>query len=318
MQNKKYLSFEQDNNSAQKKDINSLECSLGIMAYNEAANIGHLLKALTGQKSNLVTIKEIIVIASGCTDNTEKIVKDYISTDSRVKLIVQKHRKGKASAVNLFLREAKEKILVLQSADTLPRENTIQNLVLPLSDPEIGMTGAHPVPVNKDNNFIGFAVNLLWELHHQLSMNNPKMGELIAFRNIFYRIPEHSAVDEASIEPLVKGQGFILKYVPEAIILNKGAENISDFIRVRRRIFAGHLEIKKKYGYEVSSMKIWRGVRALFCAKKVFGFKKFFWIPAVALLELYSRLLGVIDFYIYKKEFAVWEIATTTKDLIDE
>lgn len=295
-----------------------LSCSLGIMAYNEGANMGHLLKSLKKQKLRSVAIKEIIVVASGCTDNTEDIVKDFCKTDSRIRLVVQKDRKGKASAVNLFLREAKENILVLQSADTLTEEDTIENLVLPLADPDTGMTGAHPVPVNKDITFIGFAVNLLWELHHQLSLCYPKMGELIAFRNIFYRIPENTAVDEASIEPLVKGQGYKLKYVPEAIVLNKGAENIKDFIRVRRRIFAGHLEVKKKYGYEVSSMKIFRALKVLFNAQKILTLKKLCWIPLVASLELYSRLLGMIDFYIYKKEFAVWEIATTTKDLLKD
>ena len=288
------------------------------MAYNEAANIGHLLEALNGQELQRVLIKEIIVVASGCTDNTEEIVTDYAKKDSRIRLVVQKHRKGKASAVNLFLRKATEKILVLQSADTLPKKDTIEKLVLPLEDEETGMTGAHPVPVNKSNNFIGFAVNLLWELHHQLSLYYPKMGELIAFRNIFFRIPESTSVDEASIEPLIKGQGYEIKYAPEAIILNKGAENIPDFIRVRRRIFAGHLEIKKKYGYEVSSMKISRALKILFKAQKLITIKNMFWIPPVALLELYSRLLGMIDFYIYKKEFAVWEIATSTKDLLSD
>jgi len=301
-----------------KKENNKLSCSIGIMAYNEAANIGHLLEALSNQKLDSVVIKEIVVIASGCTDNTEDIVTDYTGADSRVRLIVQKHRKGKASAVNLFLREATEKILVLQSADTLPEEDTIEKLVVPLYDSEVGMTGAHPVPVNRKDTFIGFSVCLLWELHHQLSLYYPKMGELIAFRNIFYRIPESTAVDEASIEPLVKGQGYEIKYVPDAVILNKGAENIHDFIRVRRRIFAGHLEIKKKYGYEVSSMKLLRALRILFKAGKIISWKNIFWIPPVALLEVYSRFLGMIDFYVYRKEFAVWEIATSTKNLLKE
>ncbi len=215
---------------------NTLALQYRIMAYNEGANIGHLLKSLTEQKLSSVTIKEIIVIASGCIDNTEEIVKNYISSDNRVRLLVQKERKGKASAVNLFLREATEKILVLESADTLPHEDYYRKiLVTPFSDSNIGMTGAHPVPVNKNNDFTGFSVNLLWELHHQLSLYYPKMGELIAFRNIFYKIPENTSVDEASIEPLIKGQGFQILYVPEAIVINKGAEHISDFIRVKKK-----------------------------------------------------------------------------------
>ena len=45
-----------------------IHCCVGIMAYNEEANIGHLLQALLVQKTEKVVIDEIVVVASGCTD----------------------------------------------------------------------------------------------------------------------------------------------------------------------------------------------------------------------------------------------------------
>ena len=44
-----------------------LTCSIGIMAYNEEANIGRLLKAVLSQKLKTVAITEIVVVASGCS-----------------------------------------------------------------------------------------------------------------------------------------------------------------------------------------------------------------------------------------------------------
>jgi glycosyltransferase involved in cell wall biosynthesis len=43
----------------------SIACSMGIMAYNEEANIGRMLEALVSQRTARVTLTEIVVIASG-------------------------------------------------------------------------------------------------------------------------------------------------------------------------------------------------------------------------------------------------------------
>src|SRR5512143_725661 len=99
----------------------TIRCSVGITAYNEEANIGKLLAAMIAQEVKQVEITEIIVVASGCQDNTVPIIQQYMAQDARIKLIVQDERKGKTSAINQFLQIAKEDICVLQSGDTLPR-----------------------------------------------------------------------------------------------------------------------------------------------------------------------------------------------------
>ena len=52
----------------------SIACSIGIMAHNEEANVGPMLGALVSQPTATVTLAEIVVVASGCTDRTESIV----------------------------------------------------------------------------------------------------------------------------------------------------------------------------------------------------------------------------------------------------
>ena len=74
----------------------SIACSIGIMAYNEEANIGRLLEALVSQRTAKVTLSEIVVVASGCTDRTEAIVQDWARRDGRIRLISQPRREGKA------------------------------------------------------------------------------------------------------------------------------------------------------------------------------------------------------------------------------
>ncbi len=291
-----------------------LHCSIGIMAYNEAANIGRLLDALQRQKTRQVHIDEIIVVASGCTDGTEVIVRQFAAQDRRIRLLTQPAREGKASAVNLYLHHARSEVIVLQSADTLPLPGSIEALVSPFADPQVGMVGGRPMPTNRRDTFMGFGVHLLWRLHHLVSLERPKMGELIAFRNIFRQIPYDTAVDEASIEPLIIGQGMQLRYAPEAVVLNKGPETVRDFIKQRRRIFAGHLYVRETLGYKVATLNHWRILR-LFLRSLEPDWRYLVWAPAIILMELCVRLLGAYDYSVRRRNPFNWAIAESTKDL---
>ena len=179
-----------------------IPCSIGIMAHNEEANIGRVLEAVLTQRTKHVIVTEIVVVASGCTDKTEDIVRDWARRDPRIRLLVQEQRAGKAAAINAYLPEAREKVLVLCSADLIPQADAIERLVLPFADPEVGMTSSRPVPVNDRRQFMGFAAHMLWGLHHAVNVSSFKAGEMCACRKIFERIPYHTAVDEASMEPL--------------------------------------------------------------------------------------------------------------------
>ena len=76
----------------------SIRCTVGVTAYNEEANIGRLLQAIIDQKLYEVEIADIIVIASGCTDGTEAIVRQFMVKDPRIQLYTQEKREGKTSA----------------------------------------------------------------------------------------------------------------------------------------------------------------------------------------------------------------------------
>lgn len=288
-----------------------LTCSIGIMAFNEEANIGPLLESIVSQRTTAVVVTEIIVIASGCTDGTEAIVKSFAVRDQRVRLLVQARREGKASAVNYFLSQATEKILLVCSADILPAPDTIEQLVAPFTDSEVAMTSCRPVPINDKSRFMGFAAHMLWDLHHQINLVDFKAGELIAFRKVFERIPRRSAVDEASVESVVRGQGFSVRYVGTAITYNKGPDTIRDFLKQRRRIHAGHLALRDGVGYRVGTLS---GTKVLALVLRHLEWKPraFVWTWSVAALEAYGRLLGRLD-HMRRRDHSIWEISKTTK-----
>jgi hypothetical protein len=174
------------------------------------------------------------------------------------------------------------------------------------------MTGAHPVPVNTNHNFICFTVKLMWEIHHKIALIEPKLGELVAFRNFVKSIPPDTAVDEASIESIVKKAGYQLRYVPEAIVFNKGPENIKDFIKQRRRIAAGHKQLDIKNSYKVSTQSPMRILGILFTMRS-WKAGEIIWILGAIGLEIISRILGLLDVYIRGKNPFIWDIASSTK-----
>jgi biofilm PGA synthesis N-glycosyltransferase PgaC len=291
-----------------------IRCSVGITAHNEEANIGELLAAVRNQRLHKVQISEVIVVASGCTDATEDIVRQHALQDPRIQLLVQEKREGKTSAINIFLARAKENICVLESGDTLPHEDAIENMVRMFADPAVGMTGAHKVAVNTPEHIIGYLSHLRLKMEHQLCLEIPRLGELIAFRKVFDQIPPDVAMDEAFVEALVIRRGLQVRYAPDAVVFNMGPETVADFIKQRRRNYAGHLHLKEKYGYRVSSLQSGRVLRL--ALGEIWGALRLIWILfALGTVEALSRVLGWWDYRIRRRNHVVWDIAWTTKEV---
>ena len=291
-------------------------CSIGIMAYNEEANIARTLQSVLDQIGPTVRIQEVIVVASGCTDRTVPIVSEMAQHEPRIRLCVQEKREGKASAINLFLKEATSPVAVLIGADVIPEAFAIENLCAPFTDPKIGMVGGRPVPVNDVNTFMGHAVHLLWRLHDCVARIHPKLGEVIAFRNVISGIPTDSAVDEISIQALISQLGYQLIYRPDCIVYNKGPVTIRDFLKQRRRIYAGHLKVLQQQNYEASTMKVTPIARQLIACRH-FALstpRQVMWTVGAIALEGYARIQGYFD-YRRKREHHIWQAVESTKDL---
>ncbi|TME05679.1 MAG: glycosyltransferase [Chloroflexi bacterium] len=262
-----------------------VHCSVGIMAHNEEANIGRTIRAVLQQQVLSVCIVEVIVVASGCTDRTVPIVAEIALQEPRVRVCVQEKREGKASAINLFLKQASSPIVVLIGADVLP-------------------------------TFMGHTVHLLWRLHDHLARTHPKLGEVIAFRNVISGIPIDSPVDEISIQALISQLGYQLIYEPACIVYNKGPLTVTDFLKQRRRIYAGHLQVRDQQNYVASTMKAGPIARQLIARRDLTlsAPKQMMWTLGAVTLEGFARMQGYYD-YRHKREHHIWQMVDSTKDL---
>src|SRR3954454_2716013 len=287
-------------------------CSVGIMAYNEEANIADAIRTVLGQPLSSSHIAELIVVASGCEDRTVAIVSEIAAHDPRVRVIEQPQREGKASAINLFLAAATSPVLLMVSGDVLVEDGTIDALLRHFEDPEVGMVGGHPIPVNRESTFMGHAVHLQWRMHDRIARETPKLGEIVAFRSVVPSIPTDTAVDEISIQALVEQLGYRLVYEPKAVVYNRGPTTVRDFLRQRRRIYAGHLRIADQQGYAAPTMDSSRLVRTLLSSGAFGSPRGIAWSLGTIGLEAAARGLGHYD-VMRRRPQHVWEMCETTK-----
>jgi len=292
--------------------------SVGTTAYNEAKNIQRFIDAVQHQKlDKQFKLKELIVIASGCTDNTVNLVKKLAKKDKRIRLIVESERRGKAVAVNTFIKSARSKHIILQSTDTIPKINCYNRLLEKLIKKNVGLVAARVFPKDSKKNTIGLINHFKWRLHHKINIKypqRPKVGEIVCFKKVFERIPPKTAVDEASIEPLIHLQGFQIVYQPKAIVYNQGPKTLREYLSQRRRIYAGHYTTKKKYAYEIITLK---GTKILpIYLKSINPSVKSIYIAIVAAsLEVIARSIGFFDILFNKRDHAVWKVAPSSKRL---
>jgi len=101
-----------------------MDLSILIPVYNEERNIQLLYSKLIEVLSKLQKKYEIIFIDDGSTDKTSDEIKNLISKDKNVKLILHRKNFGKSNALNNGFKAVKGKIVITMDGDLQddPRE----------------------------------------------------------------------------------------------------------------------------------------------------------------------------------------------------
>ncbi|MDQ6946619.1 MAG: glycosyltransferase family 2 protein [Actinomycetota bacterium] len=284
-----------------------------VPTHNDGANIGPLLARLLAEPC----IDEIVVVASGCDDCTVATVSEVAAgSPDRVRLYVEAERTGKVAAINFGLRQLASPVVIVVSGDVLPDPGALTRLVEEMRDPTVALSGGRPVPVNDPNTPLGWAVHLLWRLHHRLALHQPKLGEMIALRAEAVVTLPRTSVDEACFQALIEAAGWQSKYVPEAIVRNRGPATVEDFVRQRRQIHTGHLWLRHKQHYAVPSLhvgllgaELWKDMQADHDRLRPAHVA---WTLGAVAMEGYARVRARFDYWM-GRENIVWAMIQSTK-----
>ena len=298
-----------------------------VCAHNEANNIGKLLANLAGQRlPDEIEEFEILVVASGCTDRTTSIVEGFKSSNPKIRLIEEEERRGKASALNLGLMEARGDVLAILPADIQPADDGLYHLLLPFRSENVMIVTGQPVqhPKAKVKGLVGYINQMTFRIWGRLiaKLNDMGMaahcsGEFMAMRaGVVEKIPEESAADDSYIAVMGRRKGLI-KYSSRAVAYNIMPSNLRDYVNQRRRWLFGHFQTQQLTGENPTVMD------TVFFSKTATSLKvlveevsedlgRIPYLCAAILLEGLIYVLAVGD-SILDKEYGIWPVIQSTK-----
>lgn len=257
------------------------EASVGICAHNEEETIGTLLDQIMEED---VPVEQVIVVVAG-EDRTEEIVRSRSQNDSRIEMVREEERRGQSAAQNEILERVRNEALFLIDGDGLIKKGSLEALWREY-DGESILYGRE-VPETPDN-FTGKIIDTFWELHHSLSMRNPKYTTQLALQpsHLIDRIPVEIVIDDEYIGLEAAGKGYDIKYVPEAEKHHNIKGDIKSFARHRRKNWAGMFQIQE-YGY--SNLQSTR-TKAKFFLRNFLASstRRKFYLVILAIVELYA------------------------------
>jgi len=304
-----------------------LKLSIAVCAYNEEKSIGPLLQNLMGQRTPAeVTDREIIVVASGCTDRTVEVVKEHMKTNTKIVLIEEENRLGKASALNKAFEASSGDYIALVPADVMLAEGAMFNLLVPFRDSSVSAVSGRPMqnPWKVPKGFSGYLAKMTYRLWSRLMRRLNDSGEMAHCSGEFMAIrsgvktviPDECAADDSYIAIAAKKKG-VIKFAPKAVCYNLLPSNLADYINQRRRWLYGHFQTKKmtgEYPTVLDTMVLSKpGVTLRVLAEEVAEQPKDTgYLATAVIVEAIIYLLSLLD-RLLCRQCGVWPVIRSTK-----
>lgn len=282
--------------------------SVIVPAWNEEVGIKRTLKSLL--KNSFMNM-EIIVVNDGSTDNTSKIVKEYLKTKycknkkkrgKSILFIDRKENKGKACSMNEGLMAASGNVIVTTDADTIFDKEAIRNITRYFTDARIdALVGNVKV---SSGSFLGtiqeMEYTLGFYLKRALSFWNAEYiigGALGAFRS---RLVEEIGLfdtkcktEDIEYSTRIQNAGKNTFYAEDVIAYTEGANTFKSLLKQRLRWKKGRTDTFLKYkNLFLSTDKKHNKILTLFI------------LPLAVIFDLYLAvepfIIGLIYYFLIK------------------
>jgi cellulose synthase/poly-beta-1,6-N-acetylglucosamine synthase-like glycosyltransferase len=268
-------------------------------------------------------MRKLVIVASACPDRTNSELRHLERRDSRVQVILEDKRYGKAEAINRVLEVSNAPIVILVNSDARPSKGAIPALITDiLSDPSIGAVSAVPEP-DKRGGPVSLLLNFMWEAHNgcsltlnHMNISNHSCDELVAFRsNAIARLPKNLVNDGAFMAGVAKQKGYSIRVSPGATVHIQTPSRITDVISQRRRILFGHAQVWRLVGSPPRTIETLlftspgKGMRLLVMtlASKP---RYLMALPIAIVSELSATVLSILDSTRSSRAHAIWKRIT--------
>lgn len=227
------------------KKLNNYEPTVTIMivAHNEE-------KVIKDKLENVINVDypknktTILVSSDNSTDNTNKIVEDFIKKHQsrNIKLYKVQQRKGKTNAQNEAAKIVDSEILVMTDANAMLKENAIKELVSSF-DTNVAYVSGKLVYSNTSDNLTSNTEGTYWDLDTKIREIESNIQTITAGNGAIYACKTKDYYDFNPIQchdsamPLyysLKGKRAIANH--DAIAYEKAGENDGDEFKRKIRM----------------------------------------------------------------------------------
>jgi len=238
--------------------------SAGIVAHNEEANLERAVRSLLDQDlPGGAGWNAVWVVASGCTDRSVEVAQRLTEEDSRVRLIVEPERMGKAHALQHVFRRAEGNALVLLNSDAYAEPGSVAELlrVVGAQPPPYAVMGRPVVPEDASSPWAG-PLRTMWDLHHEFHCELQQLGGgshlsdelLLMSLPTLPPIPDGIINDGSYFGVWLAQHGGRRLYAPEARVRIEVPVRVLDHLHQRRRIQYGNDQVTAVLGAAPSTL----------------------------------------------------------------
>lgn len=240
------------------EDIKSV--SVGVPSHNSSKTIYQTLLSIVKSLNFLPEFvsKEIIICCDHCTDDTDKIVKNFISKENfiniKIKLIYNDGPKGKSTTLNKIFSVSLSELLCFVDDDAILEEKTILNL----ADAFIKQNELRCVyarwkrkPLNNANSWEKFWHWVLGVKFDIQPYDRPKeimRATCMMMRRENYVYLSNDIINDDQFLQYIYWPN--TKEIQNAVIHFNSVSNISDYYKRFIRIVAGSKQLKKEFAKE--------------------------------------------------------------------
>jgi cellulose synthase/poly-beta-1,6-N-acetylglucosamine synthase-like glycosyltransferase len=195
---------------------------------------------------------EVLILSDGSTDGTVKRVRELLGRlegngrggPRRLVRLFVLPREGKGSALNAGARAARGEILVFTDANTLLAPDSLQHLISPFADPEVGGVCGNKRYVSRTPGSTAQGEGAYWRYDRWVKVLESRVGSIFAsdgalhaVRSELYRpIRNPASADDMAISMRVVLQGHRLVYAPEAVVMEEPPHDPGDEFRRKIRV----------------------------------------------------------------------------------
>jgi cellulose synthase/poly-beta-1,6-N-acetylglucosamine synthase-like glycosyltransferase len=219
-----------------------------LAARNEEENLVRKLQNID-RLDYPVNQFEVLVVSDGSTDGTNRILAAWESAGHRA-VILPEHR-GKASALNSGLAEARGEIVVFTDARQILAPDSLKNLVANFADPSVGCVSGELV-LGEDSNAASLkGIGLYWRLEKKMRQWEALAGSSVGVTGAFYAarrsliadLPAETVLDDVYIPLQVIRQNFRVVFETRAIVHDDLAPSVKQEFRRKVRTLTGNYQL---------------------------------------------------------------------------